>query len=176
MTAGVVTLAPTNPVVTARNVRYMTLHAGAAAGTPRSDLMTRSVFSILAGASLLAVTGCQTMVYDDPPRPRFNENYLGTPPQSTTALPRETVAPVTPTDVYRPPVTPVPRSSSSQTTQLPSNATAPAREIPIGTPVAGKPGFVTSPYKPTAGYVDVRGFSPGEQVKCPYSGKIFLVP
>lgn len=132
---------------------------------------------ILAGALLQTLTGCQTMVYDDPPRPRFNENYMGTPPSSTTMLPNERVAPVTATDVERAPaVNPVPRSSNSQTTQLPSSATAPAREIPIGTPVAGKPGFVTSPFKPTAGYVDVRGFSPGEQAKCPYSGKIFLVP
>ena len=135
--------------------------------------MIRSVFSILTCSSLLAVAGCQTVSYDDPPRLRFNENYMQMP---TTVLPNEPVAPVSPTDVYRPPMNPVPRSSSSQTTQLPSSAPTLAREIPIGTPVAGKPGFVTSPYKPTAGYVDVRGFSPGEQVKCPYSGKIFLVP
>lgn len=138
--------------------------------------MIRSVFSILAGVSVLAVAGCQTVMYDDPPRLRFNENYTQATPPPTTLMPNERVAPVTPTDVYRAPETPITRSTSSQTTQLPSSATTPAREIPIGTPVAGKPGFVTSPYKPTAGYVDVRGFSPGEQVKCPYSGKIFLVP
>ena len=43
-------------------------------------------------------------------------------------------------------------------------------------PVPGKPGFVTSPHSPAAGYVDVRGFPPGSEVKDPYSGKIFLVP
>lgn len=143
---------------------------------PPALTMIRSVSSILAGVSLLAVAGCQSVAYDDPPRIRFNENYTQATPPPTTVMPNERVAPVTPTDVYRPPVTPVPRTASSQTTQLPASATTPAREIPIGTPVAGKPGFVTSPYKPTAGYVDVRGFSPGEQVKCPYSGKIFLVP
>lgn len=45
-----------------------------------------------------------------------------------------------------------------------------------GTPVPGKPGFVTSPYEPTKGFIDVRGFPPGTKVKCPYSGKILLVP
>jgi len=50
------------------------------------------------------------------------------------------------------------------------------RDLPYGTPVPGKPGFVTSPHLPTAGYVDVRGFPPGSEVKDPYSGKVFLVP
>jgi hypothetical protein len=49
-------------------------------------------------------------------------------------------------------------------------------DIPYAKPVEGKPGFVTSPYAPTSGYVDVRGFPPGTEVKCPYSGKTFLVP
>ncbi|GEM_PF-2472050 len=45
-----------------------------------------------------------------------------------------------------------------------------------GIPVPEKPGFVTSPYAPTEGYVDVRGFPRETEVKCPYSQKIFLVP
>ncbi len=69
--------------------------------------------------------------------------------------------------------------------QLPPPATTGAQQAPqhqYGTKVAGKPGFVLSPYKPTAGLVDVRDPSSGQpyprgtQVRCPYTNKIFLVP
>ena len=48
--------------------------------------------------------------------------------------------------------------------------------IPYAKPVPGKPGFVFSPYDQYKGYIDVRGFPPGTEVKDPYSGKSFLVP
>ena len=130
----------------------------------------RSVPLVVAGVLLLTLAACQTPIYDDPPKVRFNPAYMETtPPPGVYGAPDR----VTPTDVPPPPPPPVPRS---QTTQLPSAEAGAPRDYPVGTPVTGKPGFVTSPYKPYAGYVDVRGFSPGEQVKDPYSGKIFLVP
>jgi hypothetical protein len=50
------------------------------------------------------------------------------------------------------------------------------RDLPYGIPVPGKQGLVTSPFAPDAGLVDVRSFSPGTEVKDPYTGKSFLTP
>jgi hypothetical protein len=49
-------------------------------------------------------------------------------------------------------------------------------DLRYGTPVPGKNGFVTSPFSPNSGYIDVRGFVPGTPVKDPYTGKVFLTP
>jgi hypothetical protein len=59
------------------------------------------------------------------------------------------------------------------TTRAPSKK---GDDLRYGTPVPGKTGFVTSPFSPDAGYIDVRGFSPGTPVKDPYTGKVFLTP
>jgi hypothetical protein len=45
-----------------------------------------------------------------------------------------------------------------------------------GIRVSGRPGFVKSPYAKSSGFVDVRGVRRGSNVKCPYTGKIFICP
>jgi len=49
-------------------------------------------------------------------------------------------------------------------------------DLPYGIPVPGKQGLVTSPFSPDSGYIDVRSFPPGTEVRDPYTGKSFLTP
>ncbi len=67
-------------------------------------------------------------------------------------------------------------TEKSKPSPSPSRATSTQAQIPTAKPVPGKPGYVFSPFDPSGGYVDVTGYSPGQKVKDPYSGKIFLVP
>jgi hypothetical protein len=56
-----------------------------------------------------------------------------------------------------------------------SNQSA-AAPYPYGILIPGKPGFVKSPYAPSKGYIDIRHYRKGAEVKCPFTGKIFLAP
>ncbi|WP_050030086.1 hypothetical protein [Verrucomicrobium sp. BvORR034] len=58
----------------------------------------------------------------------------------------------------------------------PAPAPAPAPEIPYGSPIQGRPGYVNSPYAAAHQLVDVTGLPVGMEVKCPYTGKLFRVP
>jgi hypothetical protein len=53
---------------------------------------------------------------------------------------------------------------------------APRKSYAYGIPIQGKPGFVRSPYAPSKGEIDVRRYQKGAQLKCPFTGKIFLAP
>ena len=52
------------------------------------------------------------------------------------------------------------------------------RESVYGIPVPGRPGYVSSPFVPNSGLIDVRGYPPGTEVKDPYTQnrRTFLVP
>ena len=54
--------------------------------------------------------------------------------------------------------------------------TKPANELFLGKPIEGKSGFISSPWAPDKGPVDVSGIPSGANVKCPYTGKTFQVP
>ena len=67
-------------------------------------------------------------------------------------------------------------TEKSKPSPSPSRTASSQTQLPTAKPVPGKPGYVFSPFDPSGGYVDVTGYSPGQKVKDPYSGKIFLVP
>jgi len=136
--------------------------------------MKLSSLIIPAALALVLLAACEE---ESRPRLRNNTaaqtgtNNFGYQPSTGTAT--DFVTDATPTPA--PEASPTPDVASMAPTPAPSPVTE-QRQTPYGTPVAGKPGFVTSPYAPYAGYVDVRGFPPNTEVKDPYSGKIFLVP
>jgi hypothetical protein len=88
--------------------------------------------------------------------------------------PPDTPPPVMPTGPPAP--TPTPTQLTVRTAAGVPPTKGLRRDMPYGIPVLNKPGLVTSPYAPKSGYVDVRGFPSGTEVKDPYTGKVFLTP
>uniref|UniRef100_UPI003783A550 hypothetical protein n=1 Tax=Prosthecobacter sp. TaxID=1965333 RepID=UPI003783A550 len=68
------------------------------------------------------------------------------------------------------------KPTPSAPTSAVTPTTSPAVELPYGSSIAGRPGFVNSPYAAKHQLVDVTGLPVGMEVKCPYTGKLFRVP
>lgn len=111
-----------------------------------------------------------------PERPRVSQSRYDAPPKRSTPSVKipveEPVASVAPTPRTTP--LPVPNKPAPSTTS-PAPA-APKQDLPYGSPVAGRPNMVNSPYAQKSQLVDVAGMSAGQTVKCPYTGKLFKVP
>ena len=107
-------------------------------------------------------------------------------PGSVTATSNNVASsrPKTPAAPERPRTTPVAPNSNvaAMTTPAPSTPSvapktpAPTAELPYGSPITGRPGFVNSPFAAKHQLVDVTGLPVGMEVKCPYTGKLFRVP
>ena len=117
------------------------------------------------------------------PKPSVaNTTPVPTEPTKVAAMNKpQPQAPATPAPA--PQVKPQPQPSpppSAPTKPAPIATTPPAKaetqEIPFGSPIAGRPGFVNSPYAAKHQLVDVTGLPVGMEVKCPYTGKLFRVP
>lgn len=113
-----------------------------------------------------------------------SSDTVTTPGRTVTVPPTDTQHRTTTQNQPRPNAKPsaTPHSSPAVVTEKskpspsPSRTTTTQAQYPTAKPVPGKPGYVFSPFDPSGGYVDVNGYTPGQKVKDPYSGKIFLVP
>lgn len=111
----------------------------------------------------------------NPPK-RATKEVRGKP--GAPAQPQNNVQPITTPNAPQTVVTVSP-TPTPMTIRIASVVTEPSnkrRDIPYAVPVPNRPGYVTSPYAPNQGLVDVRNIPSGTEVTDPYTGKIFLTP
>jgi hypothetical protein len=135
--------------------------------------MKRLFVPLLAIALVASLLGACTEP-QPPPKPK---------PHKGKGFYTPTPAPVSPDGGTAEESTPPVKKNSGEDPNANAKPTNPVPEpppetgnLPYAKAVPGKPGFVFSPYDGKGGYIDVRGFPPGTEVKDPYSGKSFLVP
>jgi hypothetical protein len=114
------------------------------------------------------------------PKPRPPQSRRSSPKKNNQTQPSDASdASNGSTGETSPSPTPVPAPPNRDNVRV-AKATAARKnrkdDLPYGIPVPGKQGLVTSPFSPDSGYIDVRSFPPGTEVRDPYTGKIFLTP
>ena len=111
------------------------------------------------------------------PKPRTPQPRRSSPKQSNEIPP--SAASDTSNTQTSPTPTPVPAPPNPSNVRVAKATAAKTNrngDVPYGIPVPGKQGLVTSPFSPDSGYIDVRSFPPGTEVRDPYTGKTFLTP
>jgi hypothetical protein len=98
-----------------------------------------------------------------PPRNSTDRKESATEKKEATETMTKVLPSPTPTPIEIRPAALAPRSKEP-------------RDVPYAVAVPNKPGFVTSPYAPEQGLVDVRAFPSSTEVLDPFTGKIFLTP
>ena len=107
------------------------------------------------------------------PKPKAVEPTKPAAPKTTAPEPAKTPAPAPSAPTPAPKKTEEPKKEALKTAETPP---AKADDLPYGSIVPGRPGLVNSPYAGKMQLVDVTGLKPGQEVKCPYTGKLFRVP
>jgi len=139
--------------------------------------MRTALSAVLVVSSIVFLSGCETETRQSTHRlPGHTIGGAKIMPSPTPAIGAPNASPTPSTEKVGSTPSPTPAAATPTPSPTPATASAETGNIPYGIPVPGKPGFVTSPFSPGAGYIDVRGFPPNSEAKDPYTGKIFRVP